>query len=1223
MSKETKPSNFLHAKLFDAIKHFAHVLPAQASIRDFVHHNTLHGFEHLKFEEALKVSHDLTGAYGFWPQEKFRECYLKARITDSDIDAVLQSDSSLNPKLDPTKEIFCTKRAKSGGVCFSEREIKYGDIYRIAALFPLKKISSCQLKWQIEEAHALEQFQDDVIEKARGSLLSFTGQTEKEVIKNLWHACLKVLNIDDTLLHPEELVDLAPEQAEKIFSKLSNQDGFVTQSSDKLSDSEKQQLADQQQAWKELEALANSQKDKSIVFNLNNLIKTLTGYHVKSEVVAPTQSKITPVIRNKSWKLLNSLVDKVGTESSLRTFLKNLTGTDVQDEITPYLLPYIANWLDEGFAQWHADPQEYKGFYQSWKASAIVDESAIFTEIPDWKEHIDSLPDNAIDTVVSELRRMSIPENKWGDYLTRIALDLPGWSGMFYWRHQHPEYGTSDKVADESADKVTDKTRVDIMDYLAVRLVLEHLYIRKLCRKLWLIEGNLSTIRGYLHKQHDEFLVRYSLYNEHLPEYLKSSAQYLVSLTAQRDSLSVHGDEWQQLAQMIWTWQQSPSADSFLGFTSAKTSDTSEAKQNKPAKYREASVLHDGWILFRLAQHVGLSASEISQLTETQIDSLFECINVMKDETASFILLKAYERHYRESVFTAITKNHGRGTWPTREITPEAQLIFCMDDREEGIRRHLEHLNPSIETFGAAAFFGVVMNWKGLNEKDPVVLCPIVATPKHEIEEVAAKTHIETVEQHKKRFALRSKVRDFIHQDSHRSLLRTSILMVVYSPVTLITLMGKIFTPLNWNKKATSLKDSFDKSNKNKITRIETTFSEDSKEDRTSDKISTNHGALQHGFSIEEQSNIVESFLQNNGLLSGFSPFVVLIGHYSRNQNNPHAAAYGCGACGGKFSGPNGRVFASMANNSEVRTVLKTRALDIPNNCWFIGAEHDTCNENIKWEDTDLIPEHLLTKFETLRAEVLQACHLSAHERCRKLASAPKNPSTENASDHIAGRAVDFSQARPELGHATIAAGFVGRRHLSQGTFMDRRCFLISYDANVDPEGIYLERILLSAGPVGAGINLEYYFSSVNNERYGCGSKIVHNLSGLFGVMEGGNGDLRTGLPLQMIEIHEPMRLQLMVEAKTEVLTKIYKRQESIQQLVGNGWILLSAKDPESDEIHTFDPEKGWQLWKCPDTEVPTVNKSQDWYKNHYDHLSPALIDIVDKPTPHREVNNA
>ena len=1187
MSKPARPQiNKQHEVLHHAIANFAHVLPAQASIKDFVHHNTLHGFEHLKFPEAMKASHELTGAYGYWPQERFRVCYLKGRITDDDIHNALAT----NKPLDPKQLVYKSKN----------NNIQQQDIYRIAALFPLKKISKCQLVWQSEEAHAFDQFQDDVPQVSREALLASAGVTEPKAIQALWEACVDSLGLDSGLLHPEEMVNLAPEQAEKIFSKVASHDDLVPPIDESLSEAEKKQQREQQEAWKKLQTLTQSNHlielaasaETNQSFNLRRLIKALTGFNVTPEITAPSQSKIDPLIQKQAWKNLDELINKIGNEITLRGFLQKLTGEDIQADIVPYLLPYISNWLDEGFARWHANPESKLSFYQTWKCSAALDESPVFHEISDWKEHINSLPESAIDTVVTELGRMGIPEDKWGAYITRLALDLPGWSGMFYWRHEKSDYDIATKV----------KVHVDMMDYLAVRLVLEHLHLRKVCRHLWLIEGDLDTIRGYLHQQDAEFLVRHALFNEHLPEYVKASAQRLVRLTAQRENINTHQNEWHELAQVIWTWQQSLTVSS-LGKPLDESLEKPETK-------------HDAWVLFRLAQHLGLSDKDIKQLDQTQLASLFVCIERMDEETAGFALLQAYENNYRNQVFATVTKNHGRGTWASREKRPQAQLIFCMDDREEGIRRHIEHKNPAIETFGAAAFFGIVMNWKGVDASASFPLCPVVATPAHEIEEVADSQHTEEVIQHQKNTALRIKVRNFIHQDSHRSVIRTALLTTLYMPVAFVTLVGKIFTPLKWSKSVLSLQKGFDKE---AVTRVETTFS------ATKNKQST----LKHGFTIEEQTNIVEGFLQNNGLLSGFSPFVVLIGHYSRNQNNPHTSAYGCGACSGKFSGPNGRVFATMANNSEVRTALAKRDIFIPDDCWFVGAEHDTCNEAVKWEDTDLVPENLQADFKKLQEEVYQASQQSAHERCRKLASAPKKPTLKSAKNHIAGRAVDFSQARPELGHATIATGFVGRRHLSQGMFMDRRCFLISYDANVDPEGDFLERILLSAGPVGAGISLEYYFSAVNNEKYGCGSKIVHNLTGLFGVMEGASGDLRTGLPLQMIEIHEPMRLQLMVEAKTETLTKIYQNQPSIQELVGNGWILLSAKDPDSEKIHTFNPEKGWELWEdglasMPsggnnneqnENKVVTINKSQDWYSESYDHLPAALIETVNTRT--------
>ena len=48
----------LRDRLQQAVEHMAHVLPGQAAIRDFVHHNTLHGYEHLDFPAALEAARE-------------------------------------------------------------------------------------------------------------------------------------------------------------------------------------------------------------------------------------------------------------------------------------------------------------------------------------------------------------------------------------------------------------------------------------------------------------------------------------------------------------------------------------------------------------------------------------------------------------------------------------------------------------------------------------------------------------------------------------------------------------------------------------------------------------------------------------------------------------------------------------------------------------------------------------------------------------------------------------------------------------------------------------------------------------------------------------------------------------------------------------------------------------------------------------------------------------
>jgi hypothetical protein len=297
-----------------------------------------------------------------------------------------------------------------------------------------------------------------------------------------------------------------------------------------------------------------------------------------------------------------------------------------------------------------------------------------------------------------------------------------------------------------------------------------------------------------------------------------------------------------------------------------------------------------------------------------------------------------------------------------------------------------------------------------------------------------------------------------------------------------------------------------------------------------------------------------------------------------------------------------------MANRPPVRERLAARGIAIPATTWFIAGEHNTCDDSIAWYDLAAIPEAIQPAADHLFTQLAEACRAHAAERCRRLASAPARPTPWLALRHVSGRSHDISQARPELGHATNAAAVIGRRALTRGLFLDRRVFLISYDPATDADGRIVEGILLAAGPVGAGIALEYYFSTIDNERFGCGSKVTHNLAGRFGVMEGAESDLRTGLPLQMIEIHEAMRLLVVVEQAEETLAAIVQRQPALQELVGNGWIVLVACHPLTGAMSRYCPRRGWLPWVPSGPALPQVGRSADWFAGASEPLPPALV---------------
>src|SRR6188768_1825542 len=79
-------------RLQETIHHLAHYLPAQGPIGVFIHHNTLHAFQHKKFEEAVTEAAQIFGTEPYMREDAYRTARRSGRILDEDVDAILAEE---------------------------------------------------------------------------------------------------------------------------------------------------------------------------------------------------------------------------------------------------------------------------------------------------------------------------------------------------------------------------------------------------------------------------------------------------------------------------------------------------------------------------------------------------------------------------------------------------------------------------------------------------------------------------------------------------------------------------------------------------------------------------------------------------------------------------------------------------------------------------------------------------------------------------------------------------------------------------------------------------------------------------------------------------------------------------------------------------------------------------------------------------------------------------
>lgn len=615
-----------------------------------------------------------------------------------------------------------------------------------------------------------------------------------------------------------------------------------------------------------------------------------------------------------------------------------------------------------------------------------------------------------------------------------------------------------------------------------------------------------------------------------------------------------------------------------------------ERLRGEPPKRRTEQL---AYTIFQLAQIHGWSPQQLTEMSAIRWQQLTDEVTSFTSLERRRILHAAFERKLMHHVLDAIAV---RAAKPKEgPDVPSLQVFCCIDAREESFRRHIEEIDPSVETFGTAGFYGIPMYYRSASDAHFSALCPIVIKPKHwVVEDVVYALE----ESHKTRARMRRAIGEASHRlhTGSRTSLAGAFVSTLLGPLATVPLLSRILFPRLTAKMQKTARQFVAQP---AITRLRLERNEEFEPGPDDEHV---------GFTLEEMCGMAERALRDIGLTSRFAPLVVILGHGSSCLNNPHESAYHCGACSGSAGGPNARALAVMLNDPRIRRRLAENGLEIPEDTWFVGGLHNTATEEITFYDLELIPTRRVGSLRAARELLTQVAERNAHERCRRFESASLELSPFAALQHAQDRTENLAQTRPEYGNGTNAMCFVGRRSRIRGLYLDRRSFLMSYDSTQDTaESDILARILGAVVPVCSDINLLYTFSAIDPLGWGSGSKLPHNVTSLLGVMDGAASDLRPGLPWQGVDIHEPVRLLFVMETRPEVMLKIMDNNATIARVLQNGWAQVATLDPDTAEIHYFQDGE-FVPYSPHQTTLPSVAQSSDWYRGNRDNLPFALI---------------
>jgi hypothetical protein len=567
-----------------------------------------------------------------------------------------------------------------------------------------------------------------------------------------------------------------------------------------------------------------------------------------------------------------------------------------------------------------------------------------------------------------------------------------------------------------------------------------------------------------------------------------------------------------------------------------------------------------GYTLFAQRSDAAFKDAWWRAMAEAAAPPQDEALGDDPDLCVDLIVHEAYEGAYQRRLLDRLVPANAVPAVRPANARKMLQAAFCIDVRSEVYRRALESIDPAAETIGFAGFFGYPIEYVPIGNVTGGAQCPVLLTPAFTVCETVLSASDEEDERILSLRRLRRRA-----AKAWKSFKIAAVSSFMYVETAGLLFVGKIFS------------DSLG------LTRTVHDPNSDGLDaaaiGRLGPRIEARVvGGRQTGFTPEQKIEMANAVLRAMSLTADFGRLVLMVGHGSTTVNNPHASGLDCGACGGHTGEANARVAAMICNDPDVRIGLRDRGIDIPEDTWFIGCLHDTTTDEIRLYDVDQAPQSHHAQIAEVRETLAKAGAQTRRERAPLLGIEPD----ERTDRRVIARSRDWAQTRPEWALARNAAFIAAPRSRSRGIDLDGRAFLHDYDWRADADFGILTLIMTAPMVVASWINLQYYGSTVNNRVFGAGNKVLHNVTGTVGVLEGNAGDLKVGLPWQSVHdgtrfVHEPMRLNVFIEAPLDALSGVIANSETVRNLVDNRWLHLFAIGDDGRVTHRYRRDSTWE----------------------------------------------